>query len=147
MSKTYFEIVLTATIAAGCIGCGGGAPDDLPELAEVTGKVTLGGNPLADALVTFSPVEAGRPSAGTTSEDGTYTLQYSVDYAGAKVGEHTITVSPAGSEASYEEGAEGSGGTGDEEDEQDDSGLPPAASDGSIRKTVKAGSNTIDIEL
>ena len=70
-------------------GCGGAGV----KLGKVIGKVSLAGQPLPDALVTFSPVAGGSPSAGKTAEDGTYTLVYAKNVNGALIGEHTVTIS------------------------------------------------------
>lgn len=71
-------------------GCG---KSDKPETGEVTGVVTLGGEPLADARVVFTPVEGGQSSEATTDAQGRYTLVYRGDELGAKVGSHTVSVS------------------------------------------------------
>lgn len=75
-----------------CSGCGGGASDQ-PEIGHVTGVVTLGGEPLADARVVFSPVEGGQSSEATTDEQGRFELVYRGDLKGAKVGEHKVFIS------------------------------------------------------
>lgn len=72
------------------IGCGGG-PNDTPETAEVSGVVTLDDEPLPDAEVVFQP-ENGRPSQAVTNEKGVYTLKYSKDINGAKIGKHTVRI-------------------------------------------------------
>lgn len=74
-------------------GCGG--VDDLPELGEVTGKVTIDGNPAKNVVVTFTPEGAneGRPSRGVTNEEGIYTLEYSKQETGAKIGPHIVRIS------------------------------------------------------
>jgi prepilin-type N-terminal cleavage/methylation domain-containing protein/prepilin-type processing-associated H-X9-DG protein len=82
-------LFLVALICCGASGCGA----KKPPLGRVTGKVTLAGQPLADALVMFSPVEGGSPSAGRTAADGTYTLIYARGINGAKIGEHSVTIS------------------------------------------------------
>src|SRR5262245_39370809 len=70
-------------------GCGG----PYKNLGRVSGKVTLGGQPLADAAVTFSPTAAGSPSTGRTNASGEYTLLYTRGVKGAEAGEHTVTIS------------------------------------------------------
>jgi hypothetical protein len=127
----------------GLCGCGGGA--DVPTLGTVTGKVTVDGQPLAGAMVTFSPVADGRPSSGTTGSDGTYTLQYNVDNAGATIGQHTVMVTAGGEDAGDYEGDDPT--VTEDEGEGDAGGLPAAAADGSLKKDVSAGANTINIEL
>ena len=74
------------------VGCGGGG--DMPDLGTVTGVVTLDGQPLSGAQVTFSP-ESGRPSTAETGGDGSYTLQFTVDEPGAVVGTHTVRINTA----------------------------------------------------
>src|SRR5687768_7145679 len=61
-------IALVALFAAGCSG----RPKNFA--SKVTGKVTLGGQPLAGASVIFTPTAEGSPSAGRTDENGNYTL-------------------------------------------------------------------------
>jgi hypothetical protein len=115
------------------MGCG---TSNLPELAPVTGVVTVGGQPVANAVVTFTPQD-GRPSKGTTDESGRFELMYTPEAEGAMLGEHTIRVAllQSAEEDDLPEGA------------ATPQALPKAASDRSIKKEVKAGANDIPIEL
>jgi hypothetical protein len=74
-------------------GCGG--ESSLPTLTPVEGVVTLGGQPLPHALITFNPTKSGLPanSAGTavTDEAGKFTLT-TAGKPGAVPGEHVVTV-------------------------------------------------------
>ncbi|MFW6172061.1 MAG: carboxypeptidase-like regulatory domain-containing protein, partial [Planctomycetota bacterium] len=72
-----------------CLGCG----DSGPERGYVEGTVTMDGEPLPDAVVTFQPEDTGRPSYGKTDENGHYELQYTSDKKGALVGMHRVTIS------------------------------------------------------
>lgn len=74
------------------VGCGGGS--DLPELGEVTGVVTLDGQPVSGAQVQFIP-QSGRPSSGETDASGKYELHYTADVAGAVLGSHTVKINTA----------------------------------------------------
>ena len=69
------------------IGCGGG---DIPELGDVSGKVTLDGKPLVGINILFTP-EKGRPAGGVTDEEGYYELVYLDGYSGCKVGPAKVT--------------------------------------------------------
>ena len=82
------SVVLAILLAAthGCNRAGG------PPLGKVSGVVTLDGQPLADAIVTFAP-PTGRPSQGITGSDGRYTLAYTADEQGAMVGDHVVRIS------------------------------------------------------
>jgi hypothetical protein len=125
-------------------GCGGDGPD-VPALGTVTGKVTTGGQPVVNAIVTFTPASGGRPSSGQTGTDGTYTLMYNVDNAGATIGQHTVMVTGAGESGDYE--GDDPSVTEDDEEGEGSTGPADAASDGPIKKDVAAGPNTINIEL
>lgn len=82
--RTIVTILLALTV----LGCGG---SDGPELGQVEGTIKLDGEPLKNANVIFQP-EKGRPSTGTTDEDGHYELQYTQDKQGAVVGKHTVKI-------------------------------------------------------
>jgi hypothetical protein len=115
-------------------GCGGSGPD----LGRVTGEVTLEGQPLQGAEVTFQPTAEGTaPSAGTTDADGRYELMYTFDTKGAVPGEHVVTISTAGTDID-DQGVEV------ERPER----VPAKYNTQTVlRKTVKARSNTIDFDL
>ena len=104
----------------------------------------LNNQPLADAIVSFTPQESGRPSSAQTDATGRYSLIYVADVDGAIVGKHSVTVRRVLTAA--------------DDDLPDDPAdleegqvmieeLPASASDGSIIKEVTAGSNSIDIAL
>ncbi|HPM81916.1 MAG TPA: carboxypeptidase-like regulatory domain-containing protein [Candidatus Anammoximicrobium sp.] len=76
----------TLLLAAGC----GRGPDDL---GRVSGKVTLDGQPLANATVVFSPKTAASQSVAVTDANGEYSLLYSSDVHGAQPGEHRVAIS------------------------------------------------------
>lgn len=82
-----FYIIGALLLVLGCSG----APSDQPELGEVTGTVTLDDRPLANVWVGFAPQD-GRSSMGLTDKDGRYKLDYLFDTPGAKVGQHTVTI-------------------------------------------------------
>ena len=83
-----------ATIAALVLlfvpGCG---RRDGPELAGVSGTVTLDGSPLPKARIEFQPRQAGSPSMAVTDAAGRYRLVYSVGRYGAIPGRHTVRIS------------------------------------------------------
>ena len=79
--------VVLAVSAAAVSGCG---TRDV-KLMPVAGVVTLDGNPVEGAYVTFRP-QSGRPSVGRTEADGRYTLAFTGKVKGALVGLHRVTV-------------------------------------------------------
>lgn len=88
MSIRFAFVSLSVGLMLG--GCGG--PSDRPDLGYAEGRVTLGGEPLPKAMVTFQP-DSGRPSFGITDEDGYYAVKYMPGEEGAKVGKHLVSIS------------------------------------------------------
>jgi len=70
-------------------GCG---QSDIPPLAHVSGKLTLDGQPLRMACITFFPVTAHRASTGITDDAGHFDLVYLRDIRGAVVGDHRVSI-------------------------------------------------------
>jgi hypothetical protein len=77
---------------------------NFPPLGQVSGKVTMAGQPLANATVRFAPKDpvygegqngkklAASVSIGVTDDNGHYTLLYVKDMNGAYVGQHKVTI-------------------------------------------------------
>jgi hypothetical protein len=84
LSLTVLALAVQALVSAGC-GPGG------PEIASVTGRVTLDGQPLANATVVFIP-ENGRPAGASTDANGKYELNFTQGRRGAIPGKNTIRV-------------------------------------------------------
>ncbi|WP_166820337.1 carboxypeptidase-like regulatory domain-containing protein [Thalassoroseus pseudoceratinae] len=95
MNRLPLIAIALSFIAIGC-----GSSDDTPELGTVSGTVTLDGNPVPDAMVSFTPKEGGRPSSGKTDESGYYELQYSPSNNGAVPGKHQVRITTATTVAS-----------------------------------------------
>jgi hypothetical protein len=79
----YF-LILTACIA----GCGKSGP----ELAPVSGRLTVDGQPMENVDVTFQPDEMRPASYGRTDADGRYELGYKRGVQGALLGQHTVRI-------------------------------------------------------
>lgn len=105
----------TLALLIAVAGCSSGGPD----IAYVTGRVTMDGKPLANAAVVFIP-ENGRPAGATTDADGNYVLNFTQGRRGAIPGKNLIRVSTQ------------------REAQEDASGKPIPAS----RETVPAKYNT-----
>jgi len=73
-----------------CAGCG--SSEKPLDLGEVKGTVTLDGQPLAKARVSFNP-EKGPSSAAITDETGKYVLINKTGKPGAMVGNHKVEIS------------------------------------------------------
>lgn len=87
-----FAIVVLC-ISVGALGCGG------PKYSPVSGKITMDGNPLPNASVTFQPMSSGdnpNPGVGSaakTDENGNFTLKISgTEDLGAVVGKHRVEI-------------------------------------------------------
>ena len=83
------RFLLSVALVFVAVGCG--SSGDRPELGNVSGTVTLDGEPLVGVLVLFGP-ENGRTSTAMTDEQGHYTLQYLADVQGAKIGPHKVVI-------------------------------------------------------
>jgi hypothetical protein len=79
-------MLLLSALAAGCA-------QDGPEVAPVTGRVTLDGQPLESIDVVFQPEDMKRPGIGLTNADGRYELVYTKGVAGARLGPHVVRIS------------------------------------------------------
>ena len=127
-------LVPALTLLALAGGCG--KPAHIPDLGEVSGTVTLDGQPLADATINFSPAE-GRPSFGKTDAAGQYSLSFVGEYTGAIVGPHTVRIST-------EQYIEREDGTTDYVKES----VPPGYNKKStLTANVEPGENSFDFEL
>ncbi|MFK7778174.1 MAG: hypothetical protein QM501_08645 [Gimesia sp.] len=85
-------------LLCGITGCSGNGGESVPDLGEVTGKITLDGAPLGNANVIFEPQvvdnkSMSRASTAITSAAGTYNLKYNSDVSGASIGKHKVIIS------------------------------------------------------
>jgi hypothetical protein len=125
--------LLTAACGLALAGCRGEA---VPGLGRVTGAVTIDGQPVADASVTFEGSKPGEPpSLAKTDASGRYELYYSRGHKGATIGEHTVYVS------TYREATD--------ENPQSNKETIPARYNGKseLKATVNRGQNKIDFAL
>ncbi|MBL8850893.1 MAG: carboxypeptidase regulatory-like domain-containing protein [Planctomycetaceae bacterium] len=70
------------------------ASTNLPALGQVNGTLTKAGEPLADAMVTFIPVDTkANASTAYTDQDGYFELKYVEGVPGAVLGKNRVEVS------------------------------------------------------
>ena len=124
---TILLLALSAPLLAA--GCGGD-----PNLASVYGVVTLNGQPLPKAFLTFIPQGGkGSPSYGKTDDAGRYQMQFSDSASGAWIGRNLVKISTADAvnpEVTIPEQ------------------VPPAYNRNSdLYRTVEQGKNQFDFEL
>jgi hypothetical protein len=84
MQKLVGYFVVCSMIAT-VLGCGPGGP----ELAEVSGTVTLDGKPVPNAVLTFIPT-GGTTSYGMTNAEGKYKMMFTDTKSGAMLGTHSV---------------------------------------------------------
>ena len=135
-TQTLLLTAIVLSLAAGC-----GQRGNYPALGSVSGKVTLDGTPVSGAMIEFTPVSDGRPSSGETDSAGNYTLQYTSAAEGARIGEHAVKIS------TFRQGFEYGGAEGFEDVKGRTEEIPKKYFENPIVIEVKAGSNTIDLEL
>jgi hypothetical protein len=86
-----FAAVVTGLVLAGC-GNAGVGPKPKP-VFKISGKITLNGAPVANAMVSFSPKAENQPAAtGRTGTDGKYTLTTYDPGDGAAAGDYVVLV-------------------------------------------------------
>lgn len=69
-------------------GCGKSGP----ELAPVSGRITLNGQPIENADIVFQPDGPKSPSYGRTDKDGHYELGYKRGVMGGMIGQNTVRI-------------------------------------------------------
>lgn len=157
-----FCAAAAALSVAAIVGCGG---DSNPTTHPVSGTVTQGGSPVADATVTFVASGSGKSAVGKTDSSGKYQLTTFESNDGAVPGDYKIRVAKFDRPQDVEADAPSS-------ETVDDSGLVemPADYEGAeegpagepknllpekynntsntpLQYTVTEGENTYDIEL
>lgn len=151
MRRLLYSAAFCSLACLAFAGCGEGGP----ELGRVTGTVTMDGDPLPNALVTFVPQEGGRASTGVTNENGEYELIYQ-NRKGALLGQHKVTVTtmrqaeaaPEMSSDSEEYMKQATGGDPSQYDQVFEEKIPPRYNkDSELVEEVQSGSNEIDLEL
>ncbi len=161
-----FLVLCLAACVIGLTGCGGGSQKEILDTEPVQGLVTLDGEPVPEAVVTFVPVTEGQgvSATGTTDANGVYTLTAAI--TGEKAGEagagtlpgeylvgvaKTIVESPLSEEEAEEKGVEYVPSTGDPGADTTFTYVVPekynSPRDSEIKVTVAAGENDIPIEL
>ncbi len=153
---------LAVALLSCCFGC---SSSSVP-LGQVNGVITIDGDPLANAIVTFIPKQGGRPSSGATNSQGEYQLLYATE-KGALVGQHDVTIqmNPEGLEVGEESHeAESIYGSPNPVEKQSDDAKARIASmksqkaaekmvpekyrkPGELSAEVKSGQNQINFEL
>src|SRR5215218_6090385 len=96
MTRRVVTTLILAALLAGSAGCGG------PKAVPVSGRVTLDGEPLANAVVSFLPAApdgtitaAGPGSMAVTDDRGGFALKVVPGQApGGLPGEHRVVVNP-----------------------------------------------------
>ncbi|MFN8710643.1 MAG: carboxypeptidase regulatory-like domain-containing protein [Planctomyces sp.] len=90
MPRASYSALLFSLIVCTAFGCGRG---DLPELAPVTGTITIDGKPYPNGFVQFFSQGGGRPGTGSTDENGKYEIKYLHGVDGARVGINRVEIS------------------------------------------------------
>lgn len=132
MSGRMAGRLVTWGLLAALVGCGGG-----PEIAAVSGVITLDGEPLEGAHINTQPratkgsTGVGIGSFGVTDSEGRYTLELTQPpKPGAVVGTHTVRIKSR--KVKYLPGQE-------DRAIYQASRLPGSATDGSLTLTVPSG--------
>lgn len=88
--KSALMVVVLNLFVISLVGCG---RVDGPQVADVSGTVTLDGQPLPGVNIQFAPDgPGGSPSFGGTNQNGQYRLLFSPTKAGAMLGKHRVEI-------------------------------------------------------
>ena len=126
------------------------------ELGQVKGKVTLDGNPLPNAIITFTPESGSGVSTATSDGNGEYELLF-INDKGALIGMHKVSVNLM-PEAPKPVAEIRSDDPNYDKIVNDTSGYTKKSepkfkiperynTNTTLKREVKSGSNTIDLEL
>lgn len=139
-------------LALCCGGCGSqGADYSKVDLNTATGKVTLDGQPLAGAVVTFE-AEDGQFSYGLTDSNGAYALQFDSEKKGVTPGPKVVRISttrkiPGLNTSEASEGGESSSEGGEAAKPTEAERVPERYNKNSELKVHVTGSQTFDFAL
>ena len=86
MRIRFLSCLLFVSVVAGCGKSG-------PEIAPVSGRIKVDGQPMENVDIVFQPEDSRSPSYGRTDKDGHYTLGYKRGVEGALVGSHGVSIS------------------------------------------------------
>jgi hypothetical protein len=134
--------VLTLALAASAmalapLGCGGG-----PEMAGVSGRVTYNGKPVSKGTISFVSTDPDRPNAtGQLDANGRYRLQTHEPGDGARLGDYDVTIY-----THQEERLQYVPKTPQKVERLTPEKYENPKTSG-LKRTVKSGSNSIDLEL
>jgi len=142
-------LAIILIFAVTCPGCGGGGPAKA-KLYPVSGKVTVGGKPLAKCGIAFAAVSAA-PDApagyqGKLSDSGDYTLMDADGRSGAAPGKYKVVLS-IGAEAAKEAMMKGGAAPGYAANAAPFPKEYMEATTSPKEVEVKAESNTINIDI
>lgn len=141
----YFRLMPLLMLAV-LVGCESSGSYSELGLVPVTGKVTLDGQPLADAHVSFHSGD-GRSSSGRTDAEGNYVLQYDSIEKGTTPGPKVVRIragNPAKGISPFEEGIDPTTPPADPTDEI----IPPQYNTASTLKVdVSSSSATHNFDL
>jgi len=87
----HLKRLITLVACVSLLGLSGCFSSGDSNVANVTGIVTVDGEPIEYAIVSFMPVD-GRASFGRTDANGVYTLAYVKQQKGALIGEHKVVI-------------------------------------------------------
>lgn len=94
----------------GVLGCGEALPEG-PKTYPVTGKLTVGGKPLADINVQLIPLDpSGLGAAGKTDAEGAFKIVATSGKDGAAAGKYKVVLQKTGAVDSAQYATPGAGG-------------------------------------
>ena len=120
MKRTFFAGVVLCLITFS--GCGDSVDPNRPKTYPVSGTVTQGGQPVADANVTFHAKDGSRGAVGVTDANGNFQLTTFTAGDGAVAGEHEVSITKYDQPKITPKGDGSIGDTGDDPETPEEKG-------------------------
>jgi hypothetical protein len=142
--------LLAVCLSVLATGCGGSIHPDYSnlDLVDVSGTVTLDGQPLAGAQVAFEAPD-GTYSSGVTDASGNFDLMFNTEQSGCLTGEKVVRIKLAGSSETMDEAPDDEGNSDEGVKKTATAGKIPAQynKDSTLKATVDADHTTFQFDL
>ena len=144
------RMLTTLCLLSAAVGCGGSIHPDYSQLGlvDVSGTVTLDGQPLSGAEVAFEAPD-GTYSAGVTDSSGNFDLMFNTEKSGCLTGEKTVRIRMAGNPEGMGEAPDDAGNSDEGGKQKAAPGKIPAAynKESTLKATVDADHTSFQFDL
>lgn len=144
------RLLATLCLLGLATGCGGSIHPDYSQLdlVDVSGTVTLDGQPLSGAQVAFEAPD-GTYSSGVTDASGNFDLMFNTEQSGCLTGEKVVRIKLTGSSEAMDEAPDDEGNSDEGVKKTATAGKIPAQynKESTLKATVDADHTTFQFDL